>query len=407
MSFVGYACSRCGGRFTPEQATYRCPKGCENLDVVLDFSAAQKQDISQSRDPSLWRYAPLLPVEVPPDEAGPLRGVGGTPLYAAPRGAARLGLGQLWLKDEGRMPTGSLKDRASAVVVQRAKAIGAPRVITASTGNAGVALAAMAPCAGVEAIIVVPETAPAGKLAQLAIFGARVVLVKGSYDDAFEVSDAAARELGWYCRNTAHNPFTVEGKKTVAFEIAEQLSWRAPEWVVVSVGDGNILVGVHKGFRELVEIGFIDRMPKILGVQAEGSSPIARAFEAGTDVIEPVVTHTLADSIAAGKPADGPRALRAVRDTEGAFVIVSDDEILAAIAALGADAAVFAEPAAAAAYAGLERARVGGIVPAGAEVVTLVTGNGLKDVAAATRAARHVAPVIDPTLDALRAALGV
>lgn len=407
MSFVGYACSRCGGRFTPEQATYRCPKGCENLDVVLDFSAAQKQDISQSRDPSLWRYAPLLPVEVPPDEAGPLRGVGGTPLYAAPRGAARLGLGQLWLKDEGRMPTGSLKDRASAVVVQRAKAIGAPRVITASTGNAGVALAAMAPCAGVEAIIVVPETAPAGKLAQLAIFGARVVLVKGSYDDAFEVSDAAARELGWYCRNTGHNPFTVEGKKTVAFEIAEQLSWRAPEWVVVSVGDGNILVGVHKGFRELVEIGFIDRMPKILGVQAEGSSPIARAFEAGTDVIEPVVTHTLADSIAAGKPADGPRALRAVRDTEGAFVIVSDDEILAAIAALGADAAVFAEPAAAAAYAGLERARVGGIVPAGAEVVTLVTGNGLKDVAAATRAARHVAPVIDPTLDALRAALGV
>ena len=316
MSFVGYACSRCGGRFTPEQATYRCPKGCENLDVVLDFSAAQKQDISQSRDPSLWRYAPLLPVEVPPDEAGPLRGVGGTPLYAAPRGAARLGLGQLWLKDEGRMPTGSLKDRASAVVVQRAKAIGAPRVITASTGNAGVALAAMAPCAGVEAIIVVPETAPAGKLAQLAIFGARVVLVKGSYDDAFEVSDAAARELGWYCRNTAHNPFTVEGKKTVAFEIAEQLSWRAPEWVVVSVGDGNILVGVHKGFRELVEIGFIDRMPKILGVQAEGSSPIARAFEAGTDVIEPVVTHTLADSIAAGKPADGPRALRAVRDTD-------------------------------------------------------------------------------------------
>ncbi len=212
-------------------------------------------------------------------------------------------------------------------------------MITASTGNAGVALAAMAPCAGVEAIIVVPETAPPGKLAQLAIFGARVVLVRGSYDDAFEVSDAAARELGWYCRNTGHNPFTVEGKKTVAFEIAEQLGWRAPDWVAVSVGDGNILVGVHKGFRELVDLGFIERMPKILGVQAEGSSPIARAFERGTDVIEPVETHTLADSIAAGKPADGARALAAVRATGGAFVIVSDQEILDAIAALGADAA--------------------------------------------------------------------
>ncbi|MBI2394933.1 MAG: threonine synthase [Deltaproteobacteria bacterium] len=307
-----------------------------------------------------------MPVDVPSADQGPLRSVGWTPLYDAPRIARRLGVRKIWIKDEGRMPTGSLKDRASAVVVQRARAIGAPRIITASTGNAGVALAAMARCADLEAIVLVPETAPPAKLAQLAVFGARVVLVKGSYDDAFGLSEEASRELGWYCRNTGQNPFTVEGKKTVAFEIAEQLGFRAPDRVFVSVGDGNILMGVYKGFRELHALGWIDRIPKIMGVQAEGSSPIARAWErgqvSGDWTIEEVVTTTMADSIAAGRPADGERALRAVRDTGGAFVIVSDAEILAAIPALGDGIAVFAEPAAAAAYAGLVKARPGGLV---------------------------------------------
>jgi threonine synthase len=232
-----------------------------------------------------------------------------------------------------------------------------------------------------------------------------VILVRGSYDDAFELSDAASRELGWYCRNTGQNPFTVEGKKTVAFEIAEQLAWRAPDRVFVSVGDGNILMGVYKGFRELVELGFVERMPKLVGVQAEGSSPIAKAFAKGSDVIEPELTHTLADSIAAGQPADGPRALGAVRATGGAFVVVTDEEILAAIAALGTDAAVFAEPAAAAAYAGLEKALGQGHAQRDEEIVVLITGNGLKDIAAATRATTRKATLIDPSLDALRAAL--
>ncbi len=405
MSFAGYACRHCGGRFGPDEATYRCPRGCGNLDVRLDLSGVRRADIDASRDASLWRYAALLPVETPPDDAGPLRAVGGTPLYDAERAARRLGLGRLWLKDEGRMPTGSLKDRASAVVVQRARAIGAQRVITASTGNAGVALAAMAPCAGIEAIVLVPESAPPAKLVQLAIFGARVVLVRGSYDDAFELSEAAARELGWYCRNTGSNPFTVEGKKTVAFELCEQLGWRAPDAVIVPVGDGNILVGVHKGLSELVEVGFIDRMPRLVGVQAAGSSPIARAFERGTDHIDPVVTDTIADSIAAGRPADGARALAAVRATGGSFVVVSDEQILAAVADLGRDAAVFAEPAAAAAYAGLRVALECGVIDRDEETVVLITGNGLKDIAAARRAVRQQAPVVEPELDALRALL--
>lgn len=372
-----------------------------------DFGKADRDRVALSRDPSLWRYAPLLPVPVPSDDDGPLRGVGGTPLYAAPRLASELGIARVWLKDEGRMPTASLKDRASAVVVQRAKTLGVSPIITASTGNAGVALAAMAPCAGIEAVILVPASAPAAKLAQLQVFGARLVLVRGSYDDAFELSEAAARELGWYCRNTAQNPFTTEGKKTVSFEIAEQLGWRAPDRVFVSVGDGNILVGVHKGFRELVSLGFIDRMPKIMGVQAEGSSPIARAFLAGSDRIEPCQTSTLADSIAAGRPADGERALGAVRETGGAFIVVSDEEILEAIPKLGRSAQVFAEPAAAAAYAGLAAFARSGQLASGEEVVVIVTGSGLKDVGAAMRAVRVAPPSIEPSLSALRDVLSV
>lgn len=371
----------------------------------IDFTRAKRADLETSRDGSLFRYARLLPVSLPAEADGPLRSVGGTPLYDAPRIAHRLGLRRVWLKDEGRMPTGSLKDRASAIVVQRARDIGAPRILTASTGNAGVALAAMAKCAGIEAIVLVPENAPRAKLAQLAVFGARVVRVRGSYDDAFALSESAAATFGWYCRNTGQNPFTVEGKKTVSFEIAEQLGWRAPDRVVVSVGDGNILVGVHKGFRELHALGWIERMPRILGVQAAGSSPIARAWEKNVDTIEEVVTSTLADSIAAGRPADGERALRAVRASGGAFTIVEDDEILAAIPALGDGAAVFAEPAAAAAYAGLVKGVATGLVARDEEVVVLITGTGLKDVGAAEKAVARTSPVIEPSLDQLRDAL--
>lgn len=406
MVFLGYGCQRCGAELRADEATYRCPRCDGNLFVRPDFARASRDAISESRDPSLWRYAPLLSVPVPPDDAGPLRGVGGSPLYAAPRLASELGVRRVWLKDEGRMPTGSLKDRASAVVVQRARELGKDPIITASTGNAGVALAAMAPAAGIRAVILVPQSAPPAKIAQLQIFGAELVLVEGSYDDAFELSEAAARELHWYCRNTAQNPFTTEGKKTAAFEIAEQLGWRAPDRIFISVGDGNILVGVHQGFAELLALGFIDRVPKVMGVQAEGSSPIARAFLAGTNDIEACETDTLADSIAAGRPADGERALHAVRASRGEFLIVSDAQILDSIGCLGRTASVFAEPAAAAAHAGLELMARAGRLGSDEEIVVLITGNGLKDVGAATRAVKQAPPSIAPTLSALRAVLG-
>lgn len=405
MRLLGYDCDGCQRHFAPDAATYRCPSCGGNLSVRANTEGARRDAISADRDPSMWRYAPLLAVTPPGAESGPLASVGGTPLFEARRMAKRLGMGKLWIKDEGRMPTGSLKDRASAVVALRAREIGAQRVITASTGNAGVALAAMAGAAGVDAVILVPASAPPAKIAQLKIFGATLVLVRGSYDDAFELAEAAAREFGWYCRNTGSNPFTAEGKKTVSFEIAEQLGWRAPDRVVVPVGDGNILVGVANGFRQLHALGFIDRVPKLLGVQAEGSSPIARAFLAGSEQIESVQTSTLADSIAAGRPADGLRALSAVRASGGSFVSVSDQQILGSIAQLGSCAAVFAEPAAAAAHAGLVAALAQTAVARDEEVVLLITGNGLKDIAAAERAARRTAPVIDASLDALRAAL--
>lgn len=353
-------------------------------------------------DPSMWRYAPLLPVAAPGPEAGALGTVGGTPLFGAEALAKELRLEALFIKDEGRNPTGSLKDRASAVVVQRALELGVSRIITASTGNAGVALAAMARAAGIEAIVLLPESAPPAKIAQLQIFGARLVLVRGSYDDAFRLSSEAARAFGWYCRNTGHNPFTVEGKKTVAFEIAEQLGWRAPDRVVVPVGDGNIITAVHHGFRQLVELGWIERIPKLLGVQAEGCRPIARAWAEGGEEIEPVRAHTRADSISAGDPSDGLRALRAVRDSGGAFVSVPDAAIIASIAHLGRGAAVFAEPAAAAAHAGLAAALVDGTVAHDEEVVLLMTGTGLKDVDAAMLAATDAPVPIDPSLRTLR-----
>lgn len=402
MSLAGYRCEACSAEFEPAGVTYVCASCGGNLDVVLDLAGVERESIESSADPSMWRYGSLLPVEVPGPEVGTMGTVGGTPLFRADAFAAELGVGRLWIKDEGRNPTGSLKDRASALVVQRARELGIAPIITASTGNAGVALAAMARAAGVEAVVLVPESAPAAKVAQLQIFGARLLLVRGSYDDAFRLSTQAAEALGWYCRNTGQNPFTVEGKKTVALEIAEQLGWRAPAWVVVSVGDGNILTGVHRGFRQLVELGWLASMPRLLGVQAEGSSPIAQAWVAGADDVAPVVAHTRADSISAGAPSDGRRALNAVRDTGGAYVSVSDEAILASIAHLGRGAAVFAEPAAAAAHAGLVAALADGTIGPDEEIVLLMTGTGLKDVDAAVQAAGVAPNVIDNTLAALR-----
>jgi threonine synthase len=416
--FAGYRCSLCGEQYSPTDVTYTCPKDGGNLDVVLDYDSIKSKytpdDILSRSDPSLWRYLPLLPIQEPPGENTPLHAVGGTPVFNLSRMAGKLGLKYLWLKDESRNPTASFKDRASAIVVARAHEIGAVIVVTASTGNAGAALAGMSAAVGQKAIIFAPKSAPQAKVAQLLVFGAKVILVNGTYDDAFDLTVKAANEFGWYCRNTGYNPFTAEGKKTAALEIWEwwettHQKWHenvgmdidhAPLTVFVSVGDGNIISGIHKGFKDLYQLGWLPRIPRIIGVQAEGSAAISNAFHAETETITPVSAQTIADSISVDLPRDGVRAVRAAKETGGTYVNVSDDEILKAIAELG-KLGVFAEPAGATAYAGLVKAAASGIVGSDDPILVLNTGSGLKDVRAAMQAVQS-APIIEPTLEAVK-----
>ena len=272
-NFSGYKCSLCGAEYLQGQVTYTCPKDGGNLDVILDYEYIKKkfqpEDITSRTESSLWRYLPLLPVDEPEGDSTPLHAAGWTPVFALPRLAEKLSLKHLWLKDESRNPTASFKDRASAVVVTRAREIKADVVVTASTGNAGAALAGMSAAMGQKAIIFAPKSAPQAKVAQLLIFGAKVILVDGTYDDAFDLSVKASNEFGWYCRNTGYNPFTLEGKKTAAFEIWEwwieahrdwhkkdsPLDNHPPLTIFVSVGDGNIISGIHKGFKDLLALG--------------------------------------------------------------------------------------------------------------------------------------------------------
>jgi threonine synthase len=412
-NFLGYKCSICGAEYPPQGVLYLCPKDGGVLDVVQDLAALKKsvdpKTLRASQDFSIWRYLPLLPVGEPGQRGTPLRAVGWTPVYEPTSLARKLNLRQLWIKDESSNPTASFKDRASALIVTRAKEIGAKIVVTASTGNAGAALAGMAAAAGTQAVIFAPKAAPPAKIAQLLIFGARVLLVNGNYDAATAIARQAADEFGWYCRNTGYNPFTAEGKKTAAFEIWEQVlaaqKLGRPLSVFISVGDGNIIAGVYKGFKDLLALGWIEQMPRMFGVQSEGSRAITNAFEAKTEKIEAVKATTLADSISVDWPSDGLRGLRAATETGGAYVAVPDSEILAAISELGR-AGIFAEPAGAAAYAGLRSALNSGLIGAGDPVLVLNTGSGLKDVGAARKAAGE-APVIEPNLDALKLALEV
>ncbi len=405
--FLGYRCSLCDAEYNPDELIYTCRKDGGNLDIIYDYSALKRdlspETITSSEEGSLWRYLPLLPVQEPQSTGTPLHAVGWTPNFAPPRLRQQLGLPSIWIKDESRNPTASFKDRASAVVVARAQELGVQVVVTASTGNAGAALAGMAAAVGQRAVIFAPRTAPPAKIAQLLIYDAQVFLVDGNYDQAFDLSILAANEFGWYCRNTGYNPFTLEGKKTAALEIWEcvikQQSLNTPLAVFVSVGDGNIISGLHKGFKDLQALGWLDQMPRIFGVQAEGSAAITNAFLAGVEEITPVSASTLADSICVDLPRDGVRAVRAATQTGGAYLTVGDAEILSAISKLGR-VGIFSEPAGATAYAGFLKAVEQGMIGPEDAILVLNTGSGLKDVGAAMKAI-HPAPIIEPTLEAV------
>ena len=380
-----------GRTFRPDEIDYVDPEfGPDGIvDVVYDYDAIKRaisrESLRDNRDASIWRYKPLLPVR--PDAPVPPLQIGWTPLYSAPRLGALLGLRQVWVKDDGRNPTASFKDRASAIAVVKAQERGAEIITTASTGNAAAALSGICASVGQANVIFVPEKAPPAKVAQLLAYGATVMLVRGTYDDAFELCLQASDTYGWYNRNTGFNPYMSEGKKTATLEICEQLGWQAPDRIFVSVGDGCIIGGLHKGLKDLMALGWIERMPKLMGVQAAGSNYLAEAWERGEDVLTkpPIDAQTVADSISAGLPRDRLKAMAAVKETGGAYVTVSDDEILTAIPALARGCGVFAEPAGATAYAGLVKAVAQGLVAADERIVVLNTGSGLKDVAGAMK----------------------
>ncbi len=385
---TSFNCVRCGAQAPPPESAGVCPR-CNDPSAVLeinyDMDAAARTmtpDALAARPRNHWRYRELLPVH--PDRDAADWPVGFTPILETPRLARWAGIRRLRIKDDTRNPTACFKDRASSVAVIHARLKNAQRIACASTGNAASSLAGFAAIAGIPATIFVPARAPEPKIAQLLIFGADVRRVRGTYEQAYELCSAECEKNGWYNRNCAINPYLVEGKKTAGLEIAEQTARDTPQWVAVSVGDGCTAAGIAKGLAEMHALGFIDRPPRILAVQAQSVDPVARAFE--TDRPPPIPEgDTFADSINVAVPRNWRKAVNRVRESGGAFIRVSDDEIAGAMRAAGSLAGVFAEPAAATAIAGLRRAARSGLIDRSADTLAVVTGSGLKDIASAIR----------------------
>jgi len=402
---ISAVCIKCGAEHEAVPGITTCEKCGGILDIKYDYryikSQLSPQKLTERKDNTMWRYREFLPVSG--ESKVPKLRVGWSPLYKADRLAEQLGLAELYIKDDGLNPTASLKDRASAMAVVKAEEAGQKTIACSSTGNAASSLAGNAAAAGFRTFIFVPERAPKGKVAQLLMFGATVISVKGTYEDTFRLSAQAIEQWGWYNRNAAVNPYLMEGKKTVSYEIAEQLHFKMPDYVAVSVGDGCTISGVWKGFRDLYEAGFIDRLPRLISVQAEGCCPLNRAAAENKDWY-PMEENTLADSIAVGVPRNPDKALHAIRESKGIVVNVSDEEILAAMKLLGTTCGVFGEPAGVAGTAGVKKAVSQGLIPKSASVVSIVTGNGLKDVSNAMKAAGE--PIaLEPDMKLLENAL--
>lgn len=370
------------------------------LEVLYDYDLIRtiltRERLEHDGDRSMWRYLALLPANERPSSL--TLQIGWTPLCASQHVGRQLGLDHVWFKDDGRNPTGSLKDRASAIAIAKAVELGERTITAATTGNAGSSLAGLAANAGISTYIFAPASAPSGKIAQLRVFGCHLFLVDGSYDQAFDLCMEATERHGWYNRNTAFNPYMVEGKKTVAFEIAEQMHFKVPDKVIVPVGDGCIISGVAKGFRDLLALGFIDRLPQLIAVQAEGCAPIVQSVNSGEPVAYLKNPASCADSIAVGIPRNHLMAVRDIKSSGGLAVTVSDDEIIDAIGFLGRNEGIFAEPAAAASVAALRKLACRGDLHRDDCIAVIITGNGLKDIQNALKvkgSSRTVPPLID------------
>ena len=392
--------------YAVEGMQYLCEKCGGNLDVVYDYGAISslltRESLAKDGNYSVWRYWDLLPLS---DRSNimPLQ-IGWTPLYRAKRLEQKLGLKSLHLKDDGRNPSGSFKDRASSVAICKALELDFKVIAGASTGNAASSTACLGASLGISPTIFVPAAAPEAKVAQLLVFGATVYAVSGTYDEAFDLCTEICAEYGWFNRNTGYNPYTREGKKTVSFEICEQLGWDVPDTVLVPVGDGNIISGVWKGFKDLKAVGLIDRLPRLIAVQSDKSSAVVDAL-LGDGKVRTIEATTVADSISVDLPRDGDAAVKAVKESNGTGILVSDEKILQSILTVARGAGIFGEPAGVTAYAGLEKMREEGTIGDDERVVCLVTWNGLKDVKSAIKVAGE--PVsIQPTLASFQESVG-
>ena len=402
MTSFNYRCTDCGRAYSREEVRYLCPVCSQAyrpgiplvgvLEAVFDYGAIKSAFHREDPD---WQLFCAVEQEFQPPLA-----VGNTPLSRVERLGTELGLENLWVKNDGLNPSGSLKDRASFLVAAEALRIGEKRIVAASTGNAASALAAVCASAGLEALIFVPEKAPKAKLVQMVLAGAKVVPVKGTYDDAFRLSLEYTTQRGGLNRNTAYHPLTLEGKKTAGLEIWAQLGFLVPDAILVSMGDGVILGGVHKAFVDLQRAGLIQQLPRLIGVQAETSDAIHRYVQSGnySDAPDP---STQADSISVVCPSNAHGARRAILESKGLTLTVTDDEILQAQQCLLSRTGIFTEPAGAAALAGLVKLQAGPHpLDSHARVVLLATGHGLKDVDA-TLSRVSIPAAIEPVLEAV------
>lgn len=383
MNYIkGYRCTICHKEFKPGEVELTCPHCGEKgiLDVIYDYDELRKvltkDYFANNKNYSMWRYWPIM--GIPNDHIDEMLRIGWTPLYHARNLGNYLGVTKLYVKDDGLNPSGSSKDRASGVAVLKAIEAGAKTIACSSTGNAASSCACQAAHMGLKAVIFVPKRAPIGKVTQISLYGATLISVDGDYKAAFKLSKAAIDKYGWYNRNAAINPFMVEGKKTVSFEIAEQLNWEVTDWVAVSVGDGCTVGGVYKGFAELFKLGLIRKIPRILGVQSTGCCPFVIASK-NNEPLKEADENTLADSIAVGIPRNPIKALNAIKLSNGQWISVPDSDIIEAMAMLGKYEGIFGEPAGVAAIAGIKKAIELGIIKKDESVTTIVTGNGLKD----------------------------
>jgi threonine synthase len=385
MSYkLGYRCTKCNEFYATAEEMDTCPK-CKDLgilDIEYDYESIKKimtyDYFQENKDYSIWRYLPLLPVSKA--EINNTLHVGWTPLLRSNYLEKKYESKALYFKDDGQNPTQSLKDRASIIACVKAKELNQKVIACSSTGNAASSLAGNAARIGLKTVIFVPKRAPIGKLSQLLAFGAKVIKVNGDYKAAYNLSKDAIVRYKWYNRNAAINPNLIEGKKTVALEIAEQLNFKPTDWVITSVGDGCTIGGVYKGFYDLLELGLISKIPKIIGVQSEGCSPFYDAYHQKRD-LEETEENTIADSIAVGIPRNPIKGMNAVIKSKGTYVKVSDKEIMEGLLELASSEGVFSEPAAAASFAGYVKARKTEIIKNTETVTVIITGNGLKDTA--------------------------